>query len=73
MNRIPGDSAPEELLEGIIALGQALGMSVIVEGVETEGQERELCASVADGPGLSPSDARARRENRGAVGGGGTS
>jgi diguanylate cyclase (GGDEF)-like protein len=42
MHGIPGDSVAEELLEGIIALGKALRMSVIVEGVETEGQEREL-------------------------------
>ena len=42
MHGIPGDSVAEELLEGIIALGKALGMSVIVEGVENEGQEHEL-------------------------------
>ena len=42
MNGIPGDSVAEELLEGIIALGKALGMSVIVEGIENEDQEREL-------------------------------
>ena len=42
MQGIPGDSVAEELLEGIIALGKALGMSVIVEGVENETQEREL-------------------------------
>jgi diguanylate cyclase (GGDEF)-like protein len=42
MNGIPGDSAAEELLEGIITLGGALGMGVIVEGVENEGQEHEL-------------------------------
>jgi diguanylate cyclase (GGDEF)-like protein len=41
MTGIPGDSASEELLEGIITLGRALGMSVIVEGIETEDQEQE--------------------------------
>jgi len=39
---IPGDQAAEELLEGIIALGRALGLQVIVEGVETAEQEHEL-------------------------------
>ena len=42
MHGIPGDSAASELLEGIITLGRALGMSVIVEGVESEDQEHEL-------------------------------
>ena len=42
MNRIPGDAAAAKLLEGIIALGRALGMSVVVEGVESEDQEHEL-------------------------------
>jgi diguanylate cyclase (GGDEF)-like protein len=42
MTGIPGDPVAEELLEGIIVLGKALGMHVIVEGVETAEQEREL-------------------------------
>ncbi len=42
MTGIPGDPVAEELLEGIIALGKALGMRVIVEGVETVEQEREI-------------------------------
>ncbi len=42
MQGIPGDSVAGELLEGIIALGKALGMTVVVEGVENEGQEHEL-------------------------------
>jgi diguanylate cyclase len=39
---IPGDRVAEELLEGIISLGKTLGMTVIVEGVETAEQEKEL-------------------------------
>ncbi len=42
MTGIPGDPVAEELLEGIISLGKALGMRVIVEGVETAEQEREI-------------------------------
>ena len=42
MSGIPGDPVAEELLEGIISLGKTLGMTVIVEGVETAEQEREL-------------------------------
>ncbi len=42
MAGIPGDPVAEELLEGIISLGKTLGMTVIVEGVETVEQEREL-------------------------------
>lgn len=42
MTGIPGDRVAAELLEGIISLGRTLGMTVIVEGVETADQEREL-------------------------------
>jgi EAL domain-containing protein (putative c-di-GMP-specific phosphodiesterase class I) len=42
MDGIPGDSVAEELLAGIIALGKALGLRVIVEGVETPEQARAL-------------------------------
>jgi len=52
MAGIPGDAVAEELLEGIIALGNTLGLKVIVEGVESAAQERELLrigARVAQG------------------------
>jgi diguanylate cyclase (GGDEF)-like protein len=39
---VPGDRAAEDLLEGIISLGKTLGLRVIVEGVETAEQRREL-------------------------------
>jgi diguanylate cyclase (GGDEF)-like protein len=42
MSGIPGDPVAEELLEGIIALGKALRLSVIVEGVETAEQVEAL-------------------------------
>jgi diguanylate cyclase len=42
MAGVPGDRVAEELLEGIIALGKTLGLRVIVEGVETADQLREL-------------------------------
>ncbi len=42
MDGIPGDGVAAELLEGIIKLGNALGMGVVVEGVESTEQEREL-------------------------------
>jgi diguanylate cyclase (GGDEF)-like protein len=42
MSGIPGDRIAEELLEGIIALGNTLGIKVIVEGVESAAQERQL-------------------------------
>jgi EAL domain-containing protein (putative c-di-GMP-specific phosphodiesterase class I) len=42
MAGIPGDEIAEELLEGIISLGNTLGLRVIVEGVETAEQAREL-------------------------------
>jgi diguanylate cyclase (GGDEF)-like protein len=42
MHGIPGLDVAEDLLEGIISLGSALGMRVIVEGVETAEQEAAL-------------------------------
>lgn len=57
MTGIPGDPVAEELLEGIISLGKTLGMTVIVEGVETQEQERELLrlgCCVAQGYHLGP-------------------
>jgi EAL domain-containing protein (putative c-di-GMP-specific phosphodiesterase class I) len=57
MAGIPGDPVSEELLQGIIALGNTLGLRVIVEGVETAEQERELLrlgARVAQGYHLGP-------------------
>ena len=42
MTGIPGDPVAEELLRGIVSLGTTLGLRVIVEGVETADQEREL-------------------------------
>jgi diguanylate cyclase (GGDEF)-like protein len=42
MEGIPGDPVAEELLEGIIALGNALRLRVVVEGVETAEQEQAL-------------------------------
>ena len=57
MTGIPGDPVAEELLEGIISLGKTLGMTVIVEGVETAEQERELLrlgCRVAQGYHLGP-------------------
>jgi diguanylate cyclase (GGDEF)-like protein len=39
---VPGDPVAGDLLGGIIALGKTLGLRVIVEGVETEEQRREL-------------------------------
>ena len=42
MEGIPGDPVAEELLQGIIALGDTLRLRVIVEGVETAGQEQAL-------------------------------
>ena len=52
MDGIPGDPVAKELLQGIVALGNTLGLKVIVEGVETAAQERELLrlgARVAQG------------------------
>jgi EAL domain-containing protein (putative c-di-GMP-specific phosphodiesterase class I) len=49
---VPGDATAGKLLRGIIALGATLGLEVIVEGVETSEQERELVrlgARVAQG------------------------
>jgi diguanylate cyclase len=42
MSGIPGDHIASELLEGIVTLGRTLGLTVIVEGVESMDQEREL-------------------------------
>jgi diguanylate cyclase (GGDEF)-like protein len=42
MDGIPGDPVAEELLEGIIVLGKALRLRVVVEGVETAEQEQAL-------------------------------
>jgi EAL domain-containing protein (putative c-di-GMP-specific phosphodiesterase class I) len=42
MDGIPGDPVAEELLEGIIALGKALRLQVVVEGVETHEQQQAL-------------------------------
>jgi diguanylate cyclase len=42
MEGIPGDRVAEELLEGIIALGKTLHLTVIVEGVENAQQKRSL-------------------------------
>jgi diguanylate cyclase (GGDEF)-like protein len=42
MEGIPGDRVAEELLQGIIALGNTLHLRVIVEGVETAEQQRAL-------------------------------
>jgi diguanylate cyclase (GGDEF)-like protein len=42
MDGIPGDRVAEELLQGIIALGNTLRLRVIVEGVETAEQELAL-------------------------------
>jgi diguanylate cyclase len=42
MSGVPGDSVAEELLRGIITLGGALGLDVIVEGIETADQEHQL-------------------------------
>jgi diguanylate cyclase (GGDEF)-like protein len=39
---VPGDPVAEGLLEGILTLGKALGMRVIVEGVETAEQREVL-------------------------------
>jgi diguanylate cyclase (GGDEF)-like protein len=57
MTGIPGDQVAAELLEGIISLGKTLGMTVIVEGVETAAQEQELLGlgcRVAQGYHLGP-------------------
>lgn len=42
MKGIPGDGVAEELLQGIVALGNTLGLRVIVEGVETGEQVEAL-------------------------------
>jgi EAL domain-containing protein (putative c-di-GMP-specific phosphodiesterase class I) len=42
MSGVPGDQVAEELMQGIISLGKTLGLTVIVEGVETAEQEQEL-------------------------------
>lgn len=70
MTGIPGDPVAEELLEGIIALGKALGMRVIVEGVETAEQEREILrlgCRTAQGYHLGPPAPAAEIEARWSV------
>lgn len=67
MNGIPGDRVGEELLEGILSLARALGMEVVVEGIETAEQAQEvlrlggrLAQGFQLGPPAPPAEIEAR-------------